>query len=91
MTDLKVVKRDGSIVDFDAKKVYDACISAGATKKIAEEVMNSVVEDLHHIKSETIRRRILKRLKKLDKEVADNLIKYDIEHPRYNEDEFLKF
>lgn len=91
MNDIKVVKKDGSVVEFNREKIYDACVSAGASKEIAEKVTNSVVEDIHQIKSKTIREKTLKRLKELDKDAADNWIKFDIEHTKYKEDSNIKF
>jgi len=91
MNDIKVVKKDGSIVDFNPKKIFNACKSAGATKEIAEKVTDLVVEDLHKIKSKTIREKTLTILKELDKDAADNWIKFDIEHTKYEKESSLQF
>jgi len=91
MNDIKLVKKDGSVVDFDPKKIFDACKSAGASKEIAEKVTNLVIEDLHKFKTKTIREKTLKRLKELDNDAADNWIKYDIEHTKYKTHGNIKF
>ena len=35
MDNFKVVKKDGSIVEFEPEKIYNACVSAGASEDIA--------------------------------------------------------
>jgi len=89
MSSIKVIKKNGDIVEFEPQKVYDACKSAGASDKIARDVTDAVVEELHAIKSEKIRRLTLEKLKEVDKETADNWIKYDIQHGRHKEESFL--
>ena len=91
LNDFKVIKKDGSLVDFKPKKIYQACKSAGTTDEIAQKVTNLLVEDLHKIKSKTIREKTLNILKDLDKDAADNWIKYDIEHTKYENHSRLKF
>ena len=90
MENFKVLKKDGSIVEFDPKKIYNACISAGASEDIAQIVLNKVIEDLYIISSERLREIALKNLRKLDSNVADNWIKYDIEHGQIKNDIILK-
>jgi transcriptional regulator NrdR family protein len=90
MTDIEVIKKDGTVVEFDKKKIFDACKSAGATDEIAEKVTNLVVNDLHKIQSKTIREKTLKRLKELDKQVAENWLKFDIENTKYGPEKSIK-
>ena len=91
MNKIKVIKKDGSLVEFDPKKIYNACISAGASEEIADKVTKLVVEDLHKVKSKDVREKALNRLKELDKDAADNWIKYDIEHTKYDQNNKLQF
>lgn len=90
MKELKVIKKNGRVVDFKPKKIYKACRLAGASDKVAKRVASSVVNDLHKIKTKTIRAKTLEKLRELDKEVADNWLKYDIEHAKANEKTILK-
>ena len=80
MTKIKIIKRDGRIEDFNPKKIYNACISAGASEEITKKVVDSVIKDLHQFKTEMIRKKVLDKLKEFDKDVAYNWIKYDIQH-----------
>ena len=92
MSDIKVIKKDGKVVEFKPKKIFKACKAAGTSKEIADKVTKLVVEDLHKIKSKTIREKTLERLKELDKDAADNWIKHDIEHTKYEDNNnILKF
>jgi transcriptional regulator NrdR family protein len=91
MNDIKVVKKDGSVVDFDPKKIINACKSS-TTKLVTFSAISFVAPaDLHKIKSKTIREKTLTILKQLDKNAADNWIKYDIEHTKYEKESSLQF
>lgn len=78
MVDLKVIKKDGKIVDFDKEKIIEACKSAGASDDVAEKVAKKVTEELPKIKSSKIRELALKELEKLDPEASKSWIQYDI-------------
>ncbi|MBD3211161.1 MAG: hypothetical protein GF311_01030 [Candidatus Lokiarchaeota archaeon] len=78
MVELKVIKKDGSVVDFEKKKIIEACKSAGASKKVAEEVADKVTKELPKIQSSKIRELTLKELEKLDPEASKSWIQYDI-------------
>jgi transcriptional regulator NrdR family protein len=78
MVELKVIKKDGSVVDFEKKKIIEACKSAGASNKVAEEVADKVTKELPKIQSSKIRELTLKELEKLDPEASKSWIQYDI-------------
>lgn len=78
MVELKVIKKNGEIVDFDKKKIVQACISAGASEKVANKVADKVTEELPKIESSKIRELTLKELEKLDPEASKSWIQYDI-------------
>jgi transcriptional regulator NrdR family protein len=79
MYKLKIIKKDGSIEEFDPKKIFYSCLSAGASEEVAKKVVDWIITDLHHVESKMIRRKVLEKLRDLDKEVANNWIKYDIQ------------
>lgn len=90
MKKFKVRKKDGSLVDFEPKKIHDACISAGASEDLAIKVLDSVMKDIYIIDSTRIREIILKNLREFDNDIADNWIKYDIEHGQVKNNRILK-
>ena len=85
---LKVIKKDGKIVDFDKQKIVEACKNAGASKEVAEKVADKVTEELPKIKSSKIRELTLKELEKLDSEAAKAWIQYDIRKKQEAESTF---
>ncbi|MBD3339200.1 MAG: hypothetical protein GF353_08820 [Candidatus Lokiarchaeota archaeon] len=80
MVQLKVIKKNGKKVNYDPKRIVEACISAGAEKKIAREVAEKVTNKFINIPTDEVRRLTIQELKKLDSEAADSWIKYDLEH-----------
>ncbi len=91
MVDLKVIKKDGSIEDFDIQKIIEACIAAGLSKKAAKDVAQKVREELHKVKSSKIREKILKYLRKEDPELAKKMIQFDINKKEKFEQEQQEF
>ncbi|TFF97493.1 MAG: hypothetical protein EU547_04150 [Promethearchaeota archaeon] len=78
MADLKVIKKDGSIEDFDIEKIIHSLQAAGLTEKLAKEVADKVTDELYKVESSQIREKVLKYLKKEDPELAKQMIQYDI-------------
>jgi len=74
--DLKVIKKDGRVEDFDREKVKNGIIKACEKRSCKKEDIEAIVEDIEmrflnrkstQISSLDIGRMILTRLKKLDK------------------------
>jgi transcriptional regulator NrdR family protein len=86
MADLKVVKKDGSIEDFDIKKIIKSCEAAGLSEKTAKKVAEKVTKELYKIESSHIRELVLKYLKKEDPELAKAMIQYDINKKKEQEE-----
>ncbi|MEM4444500.1 MAG: ATP cone domain-containing protein [Thermofilum sp.] len=62
----KVRKRSGSLEDFDPRKIYSACIAAGAPEEIAGEIAREVEQRAYDgMTTDEIRRYVLVRLKEL--------------------------
>lgn len=62
----KVQKRSGSLEDFDSRKIYNACVAAGAPQEIAEEIAKEVEQKAYDgITTDEVRRYVLARLKEL--------------------------
>jgi hypothetical protein len=62
----RVRKRSGALEDFDPKKVYDACLAAGAPPEIAHEIAKEVEQRAYDgMSTDEIRRYVLARLKEL--------------------------
>lgn len=78
MADLKVIKKDGSIEDFDIEKIIESCKAAGLTDEIAKSVAKKVTDELYHVETSQIREKVLKYLKKKDPELAKRMVQYDI-------------
>jgi transcriptional regulator NrdR family protein len=83
MTNFTIIKKDGSEDEFDKKKIYESCREAGASDEIAEKISNEIEEELTRIPSKKIRQMVINKLKKLDQNAADALIKYDIEQKHH--------
>jgi len=75
----KVVKKDGSIVDFKKSKILNSIIAAGGDKEMANLIVDSIVEDLHLIKSGKIGQMVKEKIQNMNKKVADNWIKHSIQ------------
>lgn len=80
MAKFTVIKKDGREEPFNKKKIYKSCRKAGASEEVAEKISEEIEQDLMKISSKKIRQMVKKKLKKMDKNAADALIKYDIEH-----------
>ena len=87
---LKVIKNDGKLVDYKPEKIFDACISAGASKGVADKVSKLVTREIQLIESDKLRDIVLNKLKELDKDVANNWIKYDLENAHVNSKQLIK-
>ncbi|MBD3194961.1 MAG: hypothetical protein GF317_07905 [Candidatus Lokiarchaeota archaeon] len=78
MTELKIIKKDGSEVEFDKKKIIEACKSAGASEETAKVIADEVSEELPKIHSSKVRELVLKKLEKRDQEAAKAWLQFDI-------------
>jgi transcriptional regulator NrdR family protein len=78
MNDLKIIKKNGDLVDFNPDKIYEAVIAAGGSEEVAEKVKNYISEELPKIESSKIRELVLEKLEKYDSEAYDSWIKYDL-------------
>jgi len=74
--DLKVVKKDGSLEDFNREKIKIGIFKACEKRPVSEEEIEKIVEDIEmrllnrkstEVSSSDIGRMVLTRLKKLDK------------------------
>lgn len=74
--DLKVVKKDGSLEDFDREKIKSGILKACEKRPVEEEEIEKIIEDIEmrllnrqstEISSSDVGRMVLTRLKKLDK------------------------
>jgi transcriptional regulator NrdR family protein len=79
MVNLRVIKKNGIIEDFNPKKIEEICIRAGLLPSSAEIVANEIEHRLIHIKSSKIRNKLHKTLKKIDKKAAKRYRKFYIE------------
>jgi transcriptional regulator NrdR family protein len=79
MVNLRVIKNNGTIEDFNTKKIEEICIKAGLLPSSAEIIANEIEHRLIHIKSSKIRNLLYKTLKKVDKKAAKRYRKYYIE------------
>jgi transcriptional regulator NrdR family protein len=80
MAKFTIIKKDGSEDEFDKKKIYKSCRKAGASEDIAKKISNEIEKELTKIPSTKIRQMVLNKLKKMDQNAADKMVKYDIEH-----------
>jgi transcriptional regulator NrdR family protein len=85
MKSLKVIKKDGSIIDFNIKNVIGACKTAGFSNERAEEVASKVVNEIHKVKSSRIRELILTYVKNINPKYAKQIIQYDIRNQKEQE------
>lgn len=66
MASKKVVKRSGKVEEFNAQKIYNACLSAGAPPEVALEISKEAEEKIRDGASTSeIRRFVLHRLKEM--------------------------
>lgn len=74
--DLKVIKKDGSLEDFDRAKIKLGILKACEKRPVTEEEIEKIIEDIEmrllnrqstEISSSDVGRMVLTRLKKLDK------------------------
>ncbi len=60
---VKIVKRDGTLEDFDPEKIYKSCVDAGAPPEIARDIVEEVSKKVHDgMTTDEIRRMVLARL-----------------------------
>ncbi|TFF97815.1 MAG: hypothetical protein EU541_07705 [Promethearchaeota archaeon] len=86
MTKLKVIKKDGSIEDYDINQIINACNAAGLTRKTAKKVSLKVNDDLYNIPTSKIRELILNNLRHNHPETAKRIIQYDIRKDKKREE-----
>jgi transcriptional regulator NrdR family protein len=79
MVNLRVIKKNGIIEDFNQKKIEEICIKAGLLPSSAEIIANEIEHKLIHIRSSKIRNILYKTLKKIDKKAAKRYRKIYIE------------
>ncbi|MCS7104847.1 MAG: ATP cone domain-containing protein [Thermofilaceae archaeon] len=74
----RVRKSSGSLEDFDPRKVYEACVSAGAPPEIAHEIAKEVEQKVYDgMTTDEIRRYVLVRLKELAPHAYESWTFYD--------------
>jgi transcriptional regulator NrdR family protein len=78
LNDIKIIKKNGDLVDFDPDKIYNAVIAAGGSEEVAEKIRKYIIEELPKIESSKIRELVLQKLEKYDPEAYDSWIKYDL-------------
>ncbi len=78
MNDLKIIKKNGDLVDFDPDKIYEAVRAAGGSDEVAEKIKKYIIEELPKIESSKIRELVLEKLEKYDPDAYDSWIKYDL-------------
>lgn len=60
---VKIVKRDGTLEEFDPEKIYKSCVNAGAPPEIARDITEEVSKKVHDgMTTDEIRRMVLARL-----------------------------
>jgi len=73
-----IVKKDGSMEEFDKEKIKRSCLNAGAAPDVAENVTNEVANLIYEkMTTEEIRILILSRLRKADSGCVDKWIDYE--------------
>lgn len=66
MAQKRVRKRSGELEDFDPRKIYNACIAAGAPPEVAHEIAKEAEERIRDgASTDEIRRFVLMRLKEM--------------------------
>lgn len=76
----KIIKFDGSVEDYNREKLLNSIINAGASEKVAEQVVSKVEEkiaDKKEITSRELRELVLQELEKRDPQISDNWKFYD--------------
>jgi catalase len=63
-----------------------SCQLAGVPKEIGEKIAQQVADDLHKVSSSQIRELVLKHVKKVDQDLANEIIQYDIRKNKKRED-----
>lgn len=75
---MKIVKRDGRLVEFDPGRIYKVCTAAGATEEIAADVASYVAARVHEgMTTDEIRRLVASRLEEEDPIAAEAYRFYD--------------
>jgi transcriptional regulator NrdR family protein len=78
LNDLKIIKKNGDLVDFDPDKIYEAVRAAGGSDEVAEKIKKYIIEELPKIESSKIRELVLEKLEKYDPDAYDSWIKYGL-------------
>lgn len=80
---IKVIKKDGSIENFQREKIVRACEGCGASREDADMIASEVEEEAYDgIKTSEIRNKILKKLKVIDPNLVKMWIEYEKEKVR---------
>jgi len=75
----KVRKRSGELEEFDPKKVYEACVAAGAPPEVAQEIAREVEQRAYDgMTTDEIRRYVLVRLRELAPQANEAWRFYDL-------------
>lgn len=73
-----IVKKDGSMEEFDKEKIKRSCLNAGVAPDVAENIANEIASLIHEeTTSEEIRVLVLSRLRKADNACVDKWIDYE--------------
>lgn len=78
----KIVKKDGSIEDFDGNKIVDAVVKAGGDEELAELVAADVeawvatAADSEELPTSELRSKIISVLKSKNEKVAETFESY---------------
>lgn len=62
MSNLKVIKKDGSIIEFIIAKIINTCQAAGSSKKLVKKTGLKGTDELLKVKSSKIRELVIKNL-----------------------------
>lgn len=75
---MRVVKKDGSIEEFDKEKIKGSCLKAGAAPDVAEKIANEIENLVYEeMSTEEIRVLVLSRLRKADRSCVDKWMDYE--------------
>ncbi|MHA1753996.1 MAG: ATP cone domain-containing protein [Candidatus Odinarchaeia archaeon] len=68
---IRVIKKFNKIEEFNPQKIFQTCLRAGATEKLAQEVTNEVSKKVYDgITTKEILSLVIKTLKKMNKSIA---------------------
>jgi transcriptional regulator NrdR family protein len=73
-----VVKKDGSMEEFDKEKIRRSCLNAGVAPDVAENITNEIANLVYeNMTTEEIRVLILSRLRKADPACVQKWMDYE--------------